>query len=167
SASILARIKHHSTNYTHKALTNAYNYALDNSGREIYGIFDLIQFSETKNLQLIISDPSGNYQKEALKKIPAKKQQHVLWISEPHSFFAVLKECDLFIRNTTTDGDSVSIHEALFLQKPVWATQVVDRPVGVHLYTQLSEINLAASTNKSITQKSTVKQLIDLYETLT
>jgi hypothetical protein len=44
------------------------------------------------------------------------------------------------LRITTTDGDALSVKEALFLNKQVIATDVVDRPVG----TQLVPLNEAA-----------------------
>lgn len=40
---------------------------------------------------------------------------------------------DCFIRYTSTDGDSISIYEALEHGVPVLATDVVSRPQGVHL----------------------------------
>ena len=40
---------------------------------------------------------------------------------------------DCFIRYTSTDGDSLSIHEALEQGIPVIATDVVSRPSNVYL----------------------------------
>ena len=44
-----------------------------------------------------------------------------------------------FIRNTSTDGDSISIKESLSLKTSVYATQVTDRPLGVNLYTDIND----------------------------
>ena len=43
----------------------------------------------------------------------------------------ILKQTECLIRFTTTDGDSISVREALFLNKSVIASNVVERPVGV------------------------------------
>ena len=48
-------------------------------------------------------------------------------------FFEILKLSDCLIRNTTTDGDSISIKEAIYLNKKVIATNCVDRPEGIKL----------------------------------
>ena len=48
--------------------------------------------------------------------------------------------CDAFIRSTTTDGDSLSVHEALHLKKDVIASNVVDRPIGTLTYLSASEL---------------------------
>ena len=42
-------------------------------------------------------------------------------------------ECDLLLRTTLYDGDSVSVREALYLGTPVIATDNGMRPEGVHL----------------------------------
>lgn len=40
----------------------------------------------------------------------------------------------MIIRNTPTDGDSLSVKEALYLHKPILATDAVSRPKGVILF---------------------------------
>jgi glycosyltransferase involved in cell wall biosynthesis len=42
-------------------------------------------------------------------------------------------ECDLLLRTTRYDGDSVSVREALYIGTPVIATDNGMRPEGVHL----------------------------------
>jgi hypothetical protein len=110
-------------------------------GAEIYGICDLIKkFNDTKKSLLIVSDPSGKY----LEYLQSKKiifNSNIFLISEPHDFFEIMKLSDAFIRNTTTDGDSLSIHEALFLGKLVFATDIVTRPENCIVYHKLQEIN--------------------------
>jgi hypothetical protein len=114
--------------------TNAYNMSMDKDGVEIYGVLELIDlFSEHKENAIIISDPSAAYWSHcclASKDIP----DNVLLISSAHDFYEILKLSDVFIRNTSTDGDSLSIKEALSLGKMVFATDVVNRPHGCVLY---------------------------------
>jgi glycosyltransferase involved in cell wall biosynthesis len=46
-------------------------------------------------------------------------------------FCGVLKRCDVFVRPTITDGDAVSIREALWYGIPTIASDAVRRPSGV------------------------------------
>ncbi|HZX94471.1 MAG TPA: glycosyltransferase family 4 protein, partial [Myxococcales bacterium] len=46
---------------------------------------------------------------------------------------ALMAACDVFVRPTLADGDSVSVREALALGRPVVATSVGHRPDGVRL----------------------------------
>jgi len=113
--------------------TNAFGVKYDDSGNEIYGITELINiFSDINDKALIISDPSGSYN-NYLKKKAIELPKNIFLISEPHSFIEILKLSDCYIRNTTTDGDSLSVREGLFLKKPVIATNCVQRPNGVIL----------------------------------
>lgn len=50
------------------------------------------------------------------------------------NFPAVLRLCDLFVRPTTTDGDAISVREALWYDKPVIASDSVLRPPGTILF---------------------------------
>ena len=63
---------------------------------------------------------------------------------------------NVFIRNTSTDGDSLSIHEALSKGVITYATDVVQRPVGVISYGQLTELD-NSELLLSINTKSEVK----------
>ena len=86
---------------------NAYNYVLDENGNEIYGIIFLLSiFKEFQTeYALLISDPSGGYKAHFLAKnifLPP----NVKLISHPHSFYQLLKYVDVFLRPTSTDGDS-------------------------------------------------------------
>ncbi|MDE5421917.1 glycosyltransferase [Ancylomarina sp. DW003] len=110
--------------------TNASSYALSPDNKEIYGILDLIKiFKKREELGLIVSDPSGQYT-AMCKDCPS----NVLFISEPHPFYGILKLSDCFLRTTITDGDSLSVKEALDLGTAVIASDCVSRPLGVILY---------------------------------
>lgn len=110
--------------------SNAHNVSFDKSGNEIYQVrFLLDLFSQLSDCCIILSDPSGmysNYLKQHNVDIP----RNVLVIKITHSFFELLKETDVMLRITTTDGDSISVREALYLNKIVIASNVVDRPPG-------------------------------------
>lgn len=115
--------------------TNAHNYILNKEGKDLYGIDFLLNIftSSDKFLQfgLIVSDPSGNLYNK-YKTLSEKK--NILFLSEPHPFVEVIKLSDVFIRSTTSDGDSLSVKEALYFNKKVIASDCVDRPNGCIIY---------------------------------
>lgn len=148
--------------------TNAYNRSFDKFNNEIYGIDFLISFfTDHPNWGLIIADPSGAYKELYSKNILA---QNIFIIGTPVSFIGILKLSDCFIRNTSTDGDSISIHEALQYNVHVIATDVVDRPQDVVLvkyneHNSLREkisytINMPKKNNGVIINGS----IVDLYK---
>ncbi len=146
--------------------TNAYKRSFDKNNNEIYGIQFLISFfSNRPNLGLIIADPSSSY-----KNIYNNLPNNIYIIGEPVSFIEILKLSDCFIRNSSTDGDSLSIHEALQYHTPVIASDIVDRPSEVLLMKysdQYSlEDNLKYIHKKSVSTKKNIENnpIIDLYK---
>jgi glycosyltransferase involved in cell wall biosynthesis len=122
--------------------TNAWNLTFDNKGKEIYGILDIIlKIETTPGAGLIISDPSGNYQ-PYIKKHCSKVSAGIFFISENHDFRNVLALSDAFIRNTTTDGVSLSVHEAIEAKVVVLASDVVKRPAVCRVYNDVCKLNL-------------------------
>ncbi|MGE5351598.1 MAG: glycosyltransferase family 1 protein [Acidobacteriota bacterium] len=114
--------------------TNAFGVMYDDKGGEVYGITELVEvFRQVLDKALVISDPSASYMNYFLKN-NIKLTDNIIMITVPHSFFEVLKLSDCYIRNTSTDGDSLSVKEALYLYKNVLATSCVQRPEGVCLY---------------------------------
>lgn len=127
--------------------TNAYNVAQDKFGNDIYGIDFLVQyFKNSHDYALIISDPSGNYRKQYTHL----KSHSVFFIDYPHSYFEVLKRVDCFIRNTSTDGDALSVKEALYLGVPVLCTDIVDRPSGVKLFQYCDKDSFVSALKSSV-----------------
>lgn len=50
------------------------------------------------------------------------------------SFAGILRNCDVFLRLTTTDGDAVSVRESLWYGIPTIASDAAVRPEGTHIY---------------------------------
>ena len=131
------QLKHEST---HLFCTNAFNLTFDKKGQETYQISKIIPiFHDLTDKSLVFSDPSKSYSKY-LKSKNIKVPNNVLIIDEPHDFNAILKESDAFIRYTTTDGDSISVKEALSLGKSVIASNVVSRPKEVTIVSDLKSL---------------------------
>lgn len=133
------RVSGFRNNYRVLLATNASAMSFDKSGDEIYGIKELVSIVKTlPEVGLIISDPSGDY----TRYYQGQKPENILLITEPHSFVGVLLYADVLMRNTSTDGDSISVHEALDMGVPVIATDVVDRPNGCILVRRRDDVML-------------------------
>lgn len=146
--------------------SNAYKLAYDFNGKEIYGIIELIDFFNNNiDFGFILSDPSGDYS-NYFNSNNIKLNKNILIINESHSFFKVLESSDCFIRNTSTDGDSISVREALFLNKKTFATNCVQRPKGVHILTDLSLLIKNNFNNINHVQYNGAKDLLKLYKSI-
>lgn len=139
-------------------VTNAFDITFDKFGNEIYGISELIDFfKDQKEVFLVVGDPKGNYQQFISHNFPDLKNQ-AYFITKRFDFYELLKISDVFIRNTTTDGDSLSIREALELNVTCYATNVVKRPKGTIIFDSLKEVDI----KRNITARSD-KLHIDKY----
>lgn len=150
--------------------TNAYNVSFDKNGKEIYGITPLVRiFNDYSNIALIISDPSGNY-KKYLNDKNIHISDNVEILNFKHSFVNILQNVDGFIRATTTDGDSLSVKEALYFDKIVICSDCVDRPEGCLLYEagnfdQLNKL-LLNTCNGNYSNRSNHEDLYNMDELL-
>ena len=153
--------------------TNAYNLSYQGK-EETYGGSHLMEVFNKMDASvgLIFSDPTGNY-KQFLKDKFSVLPPNVLFLNGMHSFYEVMAQSDCLIRYTASDGDSLSIREALYLGKPVITTDVVSRPEGVTLLRYGDDealINMLNFFVKTDVKQASVKvingadQLKSLYE---
>lgn len=77
---------------------------------------------------------------------------HITLVPKPISFIKLIKLCDIVLRPTLTDGDALTVREALYLNKIVIASDVVDRPKGTILYNVNDNMSLY-NTISSISSK--------------
>lgn len=153
--------------------TNAFNVAFDANGHETYGITDLITvFSTLPRYALIFSDPTGNYV-DFLQKNGIVIPSNVICLHGLHSFYEVIKQSDVVIRATSTDGDSVSVKEALYLNTKVIASDCVSRPQGVFLYRTFDKESLRETIKQAVTAipekyhlENTVEQIVKAYRSV-
>lgn len=154
--------------------TNAFKYKLDKYNNEIYGISDLIAIFKLLPLRgLILSDPSGEYL-QYLKKRKLEIPPNIFIIDFPHPFYEIIKLSDAFIRATSTDGDSLSVKEAMFAEKPTFASDCIARPEGCIYYKNLNFQDLLEKIEgtdiKKLQRKHTLEDgsisLINLYKEL-
>lgn len=141
-ARLQAAIALRRSNYQATFCTNAWNVTFDKYGHETYGISEMIsRFADYPEYQLLVSDPSGNYQ-SYIEKHTQHIPNNLLFISQLHDFKSILLLSDAFIRNTTTDGRSLSIHEARELGIPVLASAAVERPPFCSVFQDFSKADL-------------------------
>ena len=123
-------------------VTNASDVSFDKFRNEVYGISELLKyFKERNNVFFIVADPSGNYKKYISSEFPHLNNVG-FFINKKIDFYELLKLSDVFIRNTSTDGDSLSIREALELNVACYATNVVSRPHGTKVYDLLDDLTM-------------------------
>jgi hypothetical protein len=61
-------------------------------------------------------------------------KDNFLFQTRPCQFYPVLMKSNIFVRPTNTDGDAVSLREALYFKVPSVASNVVSRPEGTMLF---------------------------------
>ena len=152
--------------------TNAWNLSFDKNGRETYGLSEIISnIRHADSGGLLISDPSQHY-KPFIKKKFGKIPENVLFIGGQHDFAHVLHVSDAFIRNTTTDGISLSIYEAHQCNVVVLASASVSRAEFCNVYHDISKTDLIAELEKGrarleiegkTAESQVTSQLIKLY----
>ena len=150
-------------------ITNAFARNFNDFGKEIYGIDFLIKyFSDKKEFALLISDPSGQYS-SYYPSLP----KNIFIITEQHSFYRLIQESDIVVRDTVTDGDSLSVKEALYAQKPMLASDVVERPCGTVLFHYNDAKSLTEALGRYKDSKtpsefddSCVEKLLQIYSEL-
>lgn len=144
--------------------TNASVCSFTPTGEEIYGVEFLIEFFRQRDEVLVVSDPSGQYAEK-------HKGEDLFIIPGPHSTYAIYKHVDGTIRNTATDGDSLSVRESLYLGLPTLATDRVDRPEGCLLF----HYNDAESLDKVLNYQEEgtkvhpddpIEKIIGIYQSL-
>lgn len=151
--------------------TNAYAMSFDRDKNEIYGILEIIEyFKRNTSVALIFSDPSGQYS-EYFNNHGIVLTENILHIAEEHSFYEILSISNISIRNTTTDGDSISVKESLYLNKITLVTDVVSRPTGCvvynpkHLHQTITEVldNLVLLKTDGVSVNNAYQELSKLY----
>jgi glycosyltransferase involved in cell wall biosynthesis len=89
-------------------------------------------------------------------------EQNFFFTSQSLSFVKLIEISDIVLRPTNTDGDSLTVREAIFLNKLVLASDVTKRPNGVYLFrtrdiddyesklVQLINLNLSKDLSKEL-----------------
>ena len=146
-------------------VTYGYDEYRDVYGKEIYGISFLLSFFKNNpKYTLVVSNPTGTYKIKYSKDYP-----NVIFLDSALPLYELLKITDIFVRNTSKDGDSLSVKEGLYLGKQVICTDVVNRPEGTQLFSYCDEASLQKCLDtelsfSDIKVKSGEKEIVQLYQ---
>ncbi len=146
---------------------------------DLYGfdiILDAIPTAVVENAAFIFVDVKGkmkNIYSEKIRKIEIETGKKIIFIEQEVDFPELLKRSTAFIRATRSDGDSLSIREALSLGIPVIASDCVIRPTGCRLFKTAdvkdlsTQIGQLKNTSRNATlQPDFTDQLFELYRKL-
>lgn len=142
------------------SVSNAWNLLLHN-GIDLYGLdlcieaFRLLN-EKTKGKYSLLFVVASNTSNQEMIEIYKKKiaeyhlEKNILIWEEPLSFVRLVMESDLVLRATNTDGDALSLREALFMGKTVIASDVVNRPDGTVLFKNRDANDLAKKIEENV-----------------
>lgn len=130
---------------SHKIMLSAYAYDIKQmDGVDLYGVDMLIDLMgalrnggyDAGMVLVLPACSETSYARETLSKIHSENLEDVLFVyrkrlDEAIDLFAL---SDIYIRPSSTDGDSFAIWEALYAGTPVVASDVVARPKGCRLF---------------------------------
>lgn len=121
---------------------NAYRISFYNN-QDLYGVDMCIDLcADLQNVYpqigLVFCLPDiGDYEyfNKMKQKITGKGiENNFLFVTQSYQFYPILMKSDIFVRPTNTDGDAISIREALYFKIPAVASDVVPRPEGTILF---------------------------------
>lgn len=81
-----------------------------------------------------------------------------LLLNEEISFVKLINEIDVIVRPTNTDGDALTVREAIFFNKPIVASDVVNRPKEAILFENRNLISFCEVLESTIKNKNTLSQ---------
>ncbi|KGM97505.1 hypothetical protein Z968_03010 [Clostridium novyi A str. 4552] len=165
-----------------------------NNNEDLYGLDMLVNLikklrKNNKNVSLLFCVLSVENQSKKEKEyyyyikeqiIKYNLQNNILLYEvENTEFYPILQKSNLFIRPTNTDGDAVSLREALYFKVPSIASNVVNRPDGIvlfnnrdldSLYLKVNDVinNYSNYKNKlnNIQMKDNSQSILDIYNKL-
>jgi glycogen(starch) synthase len=100
---------------------------------------------------------SGSLQTVMRDRINEKPfQQHILLCGDVDRSVTLrmIADCNLFLRTTLFDGDSISVREALHFGVPVVASDSASRPDGAHLFPAGDLMALRAAVERRLKEKT-------------
>jgi len=122
--------------------SNAFRISFYNN-QDLYGIDMLIELCANlkqyyPRIGIVFCLPDiGDYEYfNKMKQRIAEKgiENNFLFQTKPCQFYPILMKSDVSVRQTNTDGDGISIREALYFKIPVVASDVCQRPEGTILF---------------------------------
>ncbi|HNS12246.1 MAG TPA: glycosyltransferase [Bacteroidia bacterium] len=153
-------------------------------GKDLYGfdiILDAFEIMHRDKFPpgyiLILADPADGMKemyKERIDELVKNYNMSVIYWNKELDFSAALDHCALVIRATRSDGDAVSIREALQAGVPVIASNCVERPHGVISFVSGDSFSLSSALakhfespgNRIFSQTDYAPQIFRIYRSL-
>lgn len=143
------------------------SYLAMNDGKDLYGLDMCIDAVEMLNIRsngqfflvFVVADTSKNQSllAEYKERIALRNlQEHILIWESGLSFIRLIQRSDVVLRTTNTDGDALSIREALFLSRAVVASDVVSRPEGTVIFKTRDPEALVRAIGEAVKSKHSV-----------
>lgn len=143
-------------------VNNAFKLVLHNN-EDLYGLDLMINVAravktEKKNYKIIFvvasKEEKLNLFEQYTRIIKEEGLNEIIsLIPYPLSFVNLMIESDLVIRSTNTDGDALTVREAIYLNRPVIASDVISRPKGTILFQNRNSENLFIKIKHTLSQQ--------------
>lgn len=144
-------------------ISNAFKLVKHN-GQDLYGLDLLIDVAkkikkEQKRYRIIfviasMSEKDKLYN-QYVREIEEQELEGIIYlIPYSISFARLMLESDLVVRATNTDGDALTVREALYLTKPIIASDIATRPTGTILFENRNSEDLFVKINKKFKSKA-------------
>ncbi|MDT7828083.1 glycosyltransferase [Pricia sp. S334] len=113
------------------------------NNEDLYGLdicIEAAKLCKEKNIKIafvfIVSDTTGRLSVKLYEDLIQKYNLGNLFFLHKFSisFISLVKQADIILRATNTDGDALTVREGLFLGKIVIASDVVKRPAGTYIF---------------------------------
>lgn len=109
-----------------------------------------------------VSDP--DYYNQILEQIQKYQlQDRLLLVEEQLEYYHILKRSTLFVRPTNTDGDAISLREALYYGLRSVASDAVERPEGTITFRNRDVGDLIAKVKKTLDKPALTSYGVDYY----
>ncbi|WP_069469667.1 glycosyltransferase [Candidatus Marithrix sp. Canyon 246] len=133
----------------------AYKLSFNTDGKDVYGFDTLIEAFKkiNENVILILLIPAMNneekkYYDKIIGQLDNKDKKRVILKNYTNiEGWQYIQSSDIFIRPTITDGDALSVREALYMDKYTVVSDCTVRPDGVTLFKTSDHLNLAKKVN--------------------
>ena len=131
-------------------------------GEDLYGLdllLDVASYIKDNgdNIKIIfiltsLEINSDIYSKYKQRMIDEELDQQISIFTYPISFVRLINKSDLVVRATNTDGDALTVREAIFFNKSVIVSDAVARPDGVVLFKNRNSKDLYIKIKSTLSQ---------------
>jgi glycosyltransferase involved in cell wall biosynthesis len=140
-------------------------------GVDLYGLdmcIELMNKIRNDNVSFVFVVGNREECKELFEKYQSKIEQMdlietFLLTSTPLPFVKIIEKSDIVLRPTNTDGDALTIREALYMNVPVISSDVVKRPKGTIIFASRNQTDLIDKTKSTLDNINSIKNSLE-YE---